>query len=183
MARGQLSQDTAFALLSTRRRRQLLCVLVRCDDTRTLQSVAREIIVRLDGTDPDDITDEAYRSVYVSLYQNHAPKLADEGIVHYDEAERTVRLAHNRRTETLLRIVGIDPDRAGDADRTVERAVAGLVGVAALCGLLAFVDGRFLGLWAVFVAGLLVTETYRRGTDDRIPPVRDCGDLATGHDS
>jgi len=37
-------------------------------------------------TSPDDIRD----SVYISLCQNHLPKLADAGVVGYDSAEKTV---------------------------------------------------------------------------------------------
>jgi DNA-binding transcriptional ArsR family regulator len=171
MAEKQLDPDAAFALLSNRRRRRLLCLLVRSGETRSLRALAHEIVARTED-------DGAYRSVYVSLYQSHVPRLAAAGIVDYDEAARTVRLAHGRRTETLLRIVDIDPTGDRDARRRMEWVVTGAAVVAACCGLLALLDRTWLVPWAILVVALSGVETYRYAATDRISPVSDCGDLA-----
>jgi hypothetical protein len=183
MVEDRITPDVAFSLLSNRRRRQLLCVLVRSGETRSLRATAREIIGRLEGVDPTDISDEAYRSVYVSLYQTHAPQLAAEGIVDYDEAERTVRLAHNRRTTTLLGIVGIDLRDTDTVDRRTALGLTGVVAAAALCGPLALVDAAWTVPWAVLVTGLLAFQARRYAGPDRFSPIRDCGDPATSDDS
>ena len=183
MAEDRITRDAAFSLLSNRRRRQLLCVLARSGEARSLRAAAREIVGRLEGIDSAEITDEAYRSVYVSLYQTHAPQLAAEGIVDYDETERTVRLAHNRRTETLLRIVGIDPNGVRSADPRTVRLLTGAVAAAGLCGLLAVVDRVWLVPWAALVVGFLAFHARQYARTYRLAPVRDCGDLATIHDS
>jgi len=175
MAEKRLDADATFALLSNRRRRWLLCLLVRSGETRSLRALAHEIVARAEA-------DGAYRSVYVSLYQSHVPRLAAAGIVDYDEAARTVRLAYNRRTETLLRVVGIDPTGGRDVGRLTEWVVTGAAVVAACCGLLALLDRTWLVPWAILVVALSGVEAYRYAATDRIGPVSDCGDLV-GHDS
>ncbi|AXG07925.1 hypothetical protein DU500_16645 [Haloplanus rubicundus] len=183
MAEDRITRDAAFSLLSNRRRRQLLCVLARSGEARSLRAAAREIVGRLEGIDSTEITDEVYRSVYVSLYQTHAPQLAAEGIVDYDETERTVRLAHNRRTETLLRIVGIDPNGADTVDRRTALVLTGAVVVATLCGLFALFGAVWTVPWAALVAGLLAYRVRQHAGRDRLAPIHDCGDLATSDDS
>ena len=172
MGEKRLDADAAFALLSNRRRRRLLCLLVRSGETHSLRALAHEIVARAED-------DGAYRSVYVSLYQSHVPRLAAVGVVDYDEAARTVRLADDRRTETLLRIVDIDPTDDRDARRRAKWVVTGAAVVAACCGLLALLDRTWLVPWAILVAALSVAEAYRYAATDRIGPVSDCGDLTT----
>ena len=183
MAEDRITRDAAFSLLSNRRRRQLLCVLARSGEARSLRAAAREIVGRLEGIDSAEITDEAYRSVYVSLYQTHAPQLAAEGIVDYDETERTVRLAHNRRTETLLRIVGIDPNGADTVGGRTAFVLTGAVVVATLCGLSALFGAVWTVPWAVLVAGLLAFRVRQYAGTDRLTPIRDCGDLTPNDDA
>jgi DNA-binding transcriptional ArsR family regulator len=165
--------DVAFALLSNRRRRQLLCLLARHGAALSLRTAAMEIICRLEGTELEEITDKTYRSVYVSLYQNHAPRLAEADIVHYDEDARTVRLAYNRRTRTLLHVVRIETRTPRLAEQTW---LAGAV--AALVGGLALVDPVWTLPWATLVVGGLLFGAWQSVRWNRIPPVDDCGDLA-----
>jgi hypothetical protein len=103
-----LDLDTAFGILSNQRRRHALCVLAEREDPVELGTLAREIAARVEGTDPDSIEESTYRSVYVALYQNHVPRLADAGIVEYDADARTAKIAPNRRTWDLLNFAGID---------------------------------------------------------------------------
>jgi len=180
MAEDRITRDVAFSLLSNRRRRQLLCVLARSGEARSLQTAAREIVARLEDIEPTAVTDEAYRSVYVSLYQTHAPQLAAERIVDYDETERTVRLARNRRTATLLRIVGIELRDTDTVDGRTALVLTGMVVAAALCGPLALVDAAWTAPWAALVAGLLAFRVRQYLGSDGVTPIRDCGDLVTG---
>jgi DNA-binding transcriptional ArsR family regulator len=176
MVEKRLDPDCAFALLSNRRRRRLLCLLVRSGEERSLRALADEIVARAED-------DGAYRSVYVSLYQSHVPRLAEAGVVDYDETARTVRLARGRRTETLLRIVGIDPIGDRETERRAKWVVTGAAVVAACCGPLAFLDRTWLVPWAILVVALSVVEAYRYAATDRIGPVSDCGDLTMVRDS
>lgn len=182
MTRRGIGRDAAFALLSNRRRRQLLCLLVRSEEPHSLRAAAREIVGRLAGTDSDEISDGAYRSVYVSLYQSHAPQLAAKGIVDYDETARTVKLAHNRRTETLLRIVGIAPNGSRPVGRRTGYVLIGAVVGATLCGLFALIDRTWLVPWAALLVGLMVFQVRQFAKPRRLS-ITDCGDLATAPDS
>ena len=183
MVEDRITRDVAFSILSNRRRRQLLCVLARSGETRSLRAIAQEIVGPLETIDSTEVTEGAYRSVYVSLYQTHVPQLATEGIVDYDETERTVRLAHNRRTETLLQIVSIDPSGADTVDRRTALVLTGMVVGATLCGLLALVDAAWTAPWTALVAGLLVFQVRQYADRDRTTPICDCDDLATSDDS
>lgn len=176
MAQESIDPDEAFALLSNRRRRHLLYLLARRDEARSVRVVARELIGRLEGTDPTEIGDGTYRSVYVSLYQRHVPRLAAAGIVDYDETERRVRLVRGRRTETLLRLVGIDPNGPRAVGRRTWTLLIGVAVGATLCGLLALVDRSWLVPWTGVVAGLLAYRVWQYTGSTRTPPIDD-GDL------
>lgn len=105
---SDLDPDTAFALLSNARRRHVLCLLAERDEELSLKTVTTEVIERLEDIDEEEVDDGTYRSVYVSLYQNHLPRLDEAGVIHYDEEERTVRIAHNRKMWELLRLAGAE---------------------------------------------------------------------------
>jgi len=169
-----VDRDAAFAILSNRRRRQLLCLLLRRGGTLSLSTAAQEIVVRPDGVDPDD---DVYRSVYVSLYQNHAPKLAAERIVHYDERQRTVRLVHGRHTRMVLRIAGVEPRNRRQRRWTVAGHAA--VVAVALFGILALADTAWTLPWTAVVVAGLAAGTRQYVTRDRIPPIDDCDGLVT----
>lgn len=181
MSPAAMDPDTAFALLSNGRRRQLLCLLLLRDgEELSLRVAARGIVGRFDGVDPDAVTDETARSVYVSLYQTHAPRLAAEGVVHYDEAAQTIRLVHGERTWTVLRLVDVEP---AQVDRDVSPVVGvTAIGTVALLGVLATVDAAWLLPWGGLVVTMLLWGGYRYRTRGRPRPVSDCGDL-TDHGS
>jgi len=83
-----LSEERLFDLLGNERRRSCLQCLATAGGRTTVQELAADVAVRVsdEGTPPDDIRD----SVYISLCQNHLPKLDDAGVVTYDSAEKTV---------------------------------------------------------------------------------------------
>lgn len=107
-----IDPDTAFRLLSNRRRRQLLLLLAERDEELSLQEVADALAARLDETGAPDGPATAYQSIYVSLYQNHVPRLAEAGVVTYDETRRTVRIAHTPETRLVLKLLDAQPDRS-----------------------------------------------------------------------
>ncbi|SFR88951.1 hypothetical protein SAMN05216559_0556 [Halomicrobium zhouii] len=83
-----LSEERLFDLLGNERRRSCLQCLASVGGTTTVQELATDVATRVsdEETSPDDIRD----SVYISLCQNHLPKLADAGVVGYDSTEKTV---------------------------------------------------------------------------------------------
>lgn len=75
VATGTFCLDVAFDILSNERRREFFDLLAE-DGTVTLAAVADELS---DGTRKDR------KRVYVSFYQAHLPKLADAGVVEWDD--------------------------------------------------------------------------------------------------
>ncbi|NEU56208.1 hypothetical protein [Halorussus sp. MSC15.2] len=83
--------DTLFELLADFRRRTAYLTLLRHDDL-SLPDLADEVAVAergepLSKVDPDDVL-----RVYLSLYHTHVPKLADTGLVAYDQEDDYVAL-------------------------------------------------------------------------------------------
>ncbi|MFC4448073.1 DUF7344 domain-containing protein [Halorussus aquaticus] len=86
-----VSLDTLFELLADFRRRTAYLKLLRHDDL-SLPDLADEVTVAergepLSNVDPDDVL-----RVYLSLYHTHVPKLADTGLVAYDQEDDYVAL-------------------------------------------------------------------------------------------
>lgn len=99
MSRNQesLSQDTVFDLLSSPRRRFILYYLRSHGGEASLDELTTQIAAWENGLDPDELTSQDEKRVYVSLYQTHIPKFEETGIVEYDSDEGIVRLTEQAR--------------------------------------------------------------------------------------
>lgn len=86
-----LEQDLLFDLLQNSRRRAVLRMLDEHGES-TLAELAELIAAEENEVPPSEAEESARRSVYISLYQRHIPKLADHGVVAYDREESTVEL-------------------------------------------------------------------------------------------
>lgn len=86
----QLSETEIFELLAAPRRRAILRMLARRGGEGTFGDLTNEIATGEHGADSDAGT---RKSVYVSLYQTHVPRLAEAGVLTYDERTKTVALA------------------------------------------------------------------------------------------
>lgn len=172
-----MDPDTAFALLSNERRRHVLCLLAQRDEELPLQTVATEIIARLEGIDRKDIDEGTYRSVYVSLYQNHVPRLADAGVVQYDEDDRTVRIAHNRRTWELLDLAGVERRRSWRRESLLVLGATVLALLGSVSGAVQVVREAWVLPALVLIGGLVLLGGYQYYVRYRIP-ITDCGVLA-----
>ncbi|WP_049888782.1 DUF7344 domain-containing protein [Natronococcus occultus] len=76
--------DTDATALSHRRRRAVLgCV--EQHNVVTLADLADELAVQEHGTPIDEIPADAVTELYLELYHNHVPVLADAGLVAYDQ--------------------------------------------------------------------------------------------------
>ena len=92
-----LSQDVVFDILSSPRRRYVLYYLRQTDEPVELTSLAEQVAAWENETEPDQLTDQERKRVYVSLYQTHVPKLHESGIVEYDSDSGLVDLANRAR--------------------------------------------------------------------------------------
>ncbi|MGM0398729.1 MAG: DUF7344 domain-containing protein [Halobacteriota archaeon] len=88
----RLSQDEAFDLLSSPRRRYVIHYLRRSGEPVELGNLADEVAAWENETPVEELTSQQRKRVYVSLYQTHIPKLEEFGIVEYDGDAGTVRV-------------------------------------------------------------------------------------------
>ena len=119
------------------RRRRLLWRHLRAESAESaLSDASRRIAAWENDVEPADVDYDQRKSVYTSLRQFHCPKMADAGLIEFDDRDGTVRLTSDLPEELVLEI---EPDTEN-------------VGRTAV-GALALATGVVLGSWA---AGLPV---------------------------
>lgn len=94
----EFSDSQVFNILSSARRRYVIYYLRKRDEEVPLTELASQVAAWEYETDPDELTDQQEKRVYVSLYQTHLPKLAELGIVDYDRERGVVSLTKESRT-------------------------------------------------------------------------------------
>jgi len=91
----ELSQDVVFDILSSPRRRYVLYYLRTTGKTVKLTDLAEQVAAWENETDPEAITEQQRKRVYVSLYQTHVPRLAEAGVIQYDKESGDIVLAED----------------------------------------------------------------------------------------
>jgi len=104
-----LSSDRLFELISNARRRFVLARVDRADGPIELTTLAEELAARESDTSVEEVSTQARKRVYVSLYQTHVPKLDEAGLVAYDPDSGTVSLPKD--TDSLARHFDSSTDR------------------------------------------------------------------------
>jgi len=103
-----LSQNEVYDLLSNARRRFVISHLRERGEPVDIMELSETVAAWENDVEPEELTDQQIKRVYVSLYQTHVPKLNQSGIVEYDKDEGLVALTSNvRELDTYL------PDRGG----------------------------------------------------------------------
>lgn len=95
------SNDQQEALFENARRRALVRVLADHDATVELDDLARSVAAEEYDRAPDEIEEETYERVLVSLHQTHLPRLADAGLATVDRSDG-VFVRPDRETITAL---------------------------------------------------------------------------------
>ena len=90
-----LSEDLIFDVLKNRRRRYTLHYLKQQDRPVELSELAEQVAAWENDTTVEGLSANERKSVYTSLYQTHLPKLADAGIVEYNQNRGVVELSGN----------------------------------------------------------------------------------------
>ncbi|UPV98791.1 hypothetical protein M0R88_09625 [Halorussus gelatinilyticus] len=90
-----LSEDLIFDVLKNRRRRYTLHYLKQQDRPVELSELAEQVAAWENDTTVEGLSANERKSVYTSLYQTHLPKLADAGIVDYNQNRGVVELSGN----------------------------------------------------------------------------------------
>jgi hypothetical protein len=80
----ELSRDQMFDILSSSRRRYTLYYLRQQREPVQLTDLAEELAAWENDTTVEELSSQARKRVYVSLYQTHAPKLQEAGLITYD---------------------------------------------------------------------------------------------------
>ncbi|KTG20131.1 DUF7344 domain-containing protein [Haloferax profundi] len=102
------TRDDVFEALSNRRRRYALHHLKRIDGDEPveLSEISRQVAAWELGTDPRELSYDDRKNVHTSLYQFHAPKMDELGLVQYDQRGGTVELTeYGREIDVYLETV------------------------------------------------------------------------------
>lgn len=84
--------DALFDLLADSRRRFVLACLHEYSTPMVLADIADELATWEHDADITDVPAEEVRSIYLSLYHNHVPKMEDVGLVEYSQERDAVEL-------------------------------------------------------------------------------------------
>ena len=105
---AELDRDGIFDILSNFRRRKAIEFLLESDEPIALPDLV-DRLTEVEGDRHDGApTDKLRASVYSSMVQSHLPKMVDYGVIHFDDADQTVRLAPaGKRLQAYL-----DPNRS-----------------------------------------------------------------------
>lgn len=107
----ELSLDELFDLLRNRRRRDILSYLDASDGTVTLDELAEAIAADENGIEPEQLSSQQRKRVYISLYQNHLPKMDELGLIEYEKSRGIVTLLDISEARPYL-AVGSDAEQA-----------------------------------------------------------------------
>jgi hypothetical protein len=106
-----LELDEVFAALGHPRRRYLLYTLVNRSTEASLSDLATDIAAWELEKPASEVTAAKRRTVYISLYHSHVPKLASLGVVDYHETENViVRAVNTAQVQAVLDGAGAELD-------------------------------------------------------------------------
>jgi DNA-binding transcriptional ArsR family regulator len=86
----RLPSDQLFHLLANQRRRRVLYYLREHEETVSLRELAEQIAAWEHGISVRTLGSNERQRVYISLYQNHLPKLDDNGVIDYNQSRGTI---------------------------------------------------------------------------------------------
>ncbi|WP_408956911.1 DUF308 domain-containing protein [Natrinema sp. 74] len=82
--RSTVTEDELFELLSNRRRRHILRVLMREGERVDIGDLSQEIAAREDDIAFDEVASADRKRVYTALQQSHLPKMDKIGVIEFD---------------------------------------------------------------------------------------------------
>lgn len=105
----ELTKGEIFEVLSSSRRRLLLYYLHDRGGRAPLDELAQEIASIESGIPIEELDKQAYKRIYISLYQTHVPNLEKHGLVTYDEEDKRVALTD--RIDQVITTVDVSANR------------------------------------------------------------------------
>ena len=85
----ELEESEIFHILGNDRRRAIVDLLGDRRERIEVSEVASTIAAS--EADTDEVPNNVYKSVYVSLQQTHLPQLEEDGVISYNPDEKTIR--------------------------------------------------------------------------------------------
>lgn len=114
-----LNEENLFDVLSSSRRRHVLCVLHRLGALE-LVTITEEVAAMEIGSTVDEVDPNEQKRVYISCYQTHVPRLVETGLVEFSretglveptsqfrDVERYLGWRSNTVPDRVLLLVGI----------------------------------------------------------------------------
>jgi hypothetical protein len=105
----RISKSHLFELLSADRRQEVLRYLDANGGGATLGELAEHIASLECDCEVTDLSSQQRKRVYVGLYQCHLPKMAEAGVIDYDQDRGDVTL--NERSPRLLQYLYLEESR------------------------------------------------------------------------
>lgn len=102
----EIAADTIYELLSNRRRRYFLECLAEHGYSLTLADLADEVAAREHDAHVADVCEEEVLRIYLTLYHQHVPKLAEADVVRYDQDGDLV--ARGETASIVERVLGVE---------------------------------------------------------------------------
>ena len=87
-----VERDEIYTLLSNRRRRNVIHSLLDDGPESNIGELATLLAAWENGCSADEVTSKQRKRVYTALRQTHLPKLAEAGVLEYDEDRGSVEL-------------------------------------------------------------------------------------------
>ena len=106
----RMDVDVPFEILAHRRRRFIIVCLDEHGTPMPVSDLADEIATWERGAPLPEISADDVQSIYLSLYHNHIPKMADAGVVEYSQEQDAVHLYEEYRP--LATLVEIERPRS-----------------------------------------------------------------------
>ncbi|QLG63387.1 DUF7344 domain-containing protein [Halorarum salinum] len=117
-----ITVDALFAVLRDRRRREALSLLVE-HDSIALADLADELAVAEFDARLPEIPPAAVKRIYVSLYHDHVPRMADAGLVAYSQ-ERDVVALVSEAERLVARLLEFDEPTDGRSTYATEHSAS-----------------------------------------------------------
>lgn len=149
---GPLSVDLVHELLKNERRRFVLDHLERAEGPVTMRDLSEAIAARENDKPVAAVTAAERKRVYVGLHQSHLPKLAEAGVVEFDEERDRISLGEH--AGALDRYRPETADRIPEGPYILLSALSLLLLVASL--LVGSVAGTSLALVGLALVSLLL---------------------------
>lgn len=155
-----LSKDEIFHVLQNDRRRRVLQYLVDTDGPVQMGDIAEQITAWEYGTNVEEITSEQRQRVYIALYQSHLPKLAEFGLVTYNQHQGIVEQTPHINQVTRYLDQDETPSQSENTTRKWTWYYAYLTGINILLISLTWLDSGLISLLLNGRLALIITLLY-----------------------